>query len=176
MQSSLKGHCEVFWDLCLHHLATMRHCRRSSLMAVLFLQHLLREQTGHHLPEGGNSFHCAEQAKQTLLKVWSLQGSKGHGALWSFHRSHQRCDTGIQQTKITLRTWQWCLWKTFHHACGRHDTIRLFNTPKTLMTEIGVLIFNLCRMRVDGRKTLCLKREHHLGLLQVKDAKWHTRE
>lgn len=97
----------MFWGLCLHHLATVRHCWRSPLMAVLFLQHLLREQTGHHLPEGGNSFHWAEQAKQTLLNVWSLQGSKGHGALWSFpaaskmwhwyptnpQKSHLGCDS-----------------------------------------------------------------------------------
>lgn len=102
-----KAHCEAFWDLCFHHLATMRHCGRSLWRAALFLQRLLGEQTEHHLPGGGNSFHCAEQAKQTLQKVWSLQGSKGHGTLWSFHRSHQRCDTGNRQMKIRLRTWQW---------------------------------------------------------------------
>lgn len=62
-------------------------------MAALFLKRLQGARTEHHLPEGGNSFHSAEQAKQTLPKVWSPQGSKGHGTLGSFHRSHQRRDT-----------------------------------------------------------------------------------
>lgn len=69
---------------------------------------LSQAPTEHHLPEGGNSFHSAEQAKQTLPKVWSPQVSRGHGTVRSFHRSHQRCDTDNRQMKITLVTWQ-CL-------------------------------------------------------------------
>lgn len=73
-------------------------------MAALFLERPQGEQTEHHLPEGGNSFHSAEQAKQTLPKVWSPRGSKGQSAVRSFHRSHQRCDTDNRQMKITRMT------------------------------------------------------------------------
>lgn len=75
-------------------------------MATLFLKRLQGEQTEHHLPEGGNSFQSAEQAKQTLPKAWSPQGSKGHGTLRSFHRPHERCDTDSRQMKLTLVTRQ----------------------------------------------------------------------
>lgn len=34
---------------------------------------------------------------------------------------------------------------------------------------IGSLLFNLCKVSVDGRK-----KEHHLGPLQVKNSMWHS--
>lgn len=75
-------------------------------MADLVPKRLQGEQAEHHLPEGGNSFHAAEQAKQILPKFWSSQGSRGHGALWTFHWLHQRCDSDNQQMKTTLLTQQ----------------------------------------------------------------------
>lgn len=55
-------------------------------MAVLGLKSQQRGQTEHHLPEGGNSFHWAEQAKQTLPTVWSSQGSRGQLTHTHTHR------------------------------------------------------------------------------------------
>lgn len=78
----------------------------------------VQESTEHHLPEGGNSFHSAEQAKLILPKAWSPQGSEGHSTLCTFHWSNQRRDT---EPTNESRTFDLTVNKhTYHTVENRH--------------------------------------------------------
>lgn len=97
---SLTAKCAVnHFEACVCLIRPPRGTMGDRFWCLPLFSSIQRQQTDYRFPEEGNSFHSSKQAKQTLPKVWSPQGSEGHCTRCSFHCPDQRCHTDSQQMK-----------------------------------------------------------------------------
>lgn len=115
-----------------------------------------RQQTDYRFPEEGNSFHSSKQAKQTLPKVWSPQGSEGHCTRCSFH---------IKDVTVTANKWKHTFdlevnghsrWKAgkiewIHQISGpfshTYDTVYTHVKLNSLSKTLFFLVISLSRLQ-----------------------------